>query len=58
MRELEETAYQFERPFVLDSSAITREFGLKATPWDEVCFSTATRRPAGSAADPVSSRHG
>lgn len=42
MRELRETAYQFERPYVLDSSAITRELGLAPTPWSDVCRATAT----------------
>jgi nucleoside-diphosphate-sugar epimerase len=32
LRELRETEYQFDRPFVLDSSAATRAFGLEATP--------------------------
>lgn len=41
LRELRETAYQFERPYVLDSSAISRELGLEPTPWDEVCRRTA-----------------
>jgi len=41
VRELKETAYQFERPYLLDSSAITRELGLEPTPWDEVCRRTA-----------------
>jgi nucleoside-diphosphate-sugar epimerase len=41
LRELQETLYQFERPYVLDSSAITRELGLEPTPWDEVCRRTA-----------------
>lgn len=41
MRELEETLYQFERSYVLDSSAITRELGLEPTPWEEVCRRTA-----------------
>lgn len=42
LRELRETAYQFTRPYVLDSSAITRELGLEPTPWAEVCRATAT----------------
>lgn len=42
LRELGETLYQFESPYVLDSAAITRELGLEATPWDEVCRRTAT----------------
>ncbi|CAI9419936.1 NAD-dependent epimerase/dehydratase family protein [Nocardioides sp. T2.26MG-1] len=41
LRELRETVYQFERPYVLDSSAITRELGLEPTPWAEVCRATA-----------------
>jgi len=41
LRELGETTYQFERPYVLDSSAISRELGLEPTPWDEVCRRTA-----------------
>lgn len=41
LRELQETAYQFERPYVMDSSAIKRELGLGPTPWDEVCRRTA-----------------
>jgi nucleoside-diphosphate-sugar epimerase len=50
LRELGETAYQFERPFVLDSSAIARELGLQPTPWDEVCRRTARVETATSAA--------
>ena len=41
LREMRETVYQFERPYVLDSSAIERELGLAPTPWDEVCRATA-----------------
>jgi nucleoside-diphosphate-sugar epimerase len=41
MKELRETEYQFTRPYVLDSSAITAELGLAPTPWDEVCRRTA-----------------
>ena len=40
MRELEETRYQFVRPFMLDSSAAERTFGLTPTPWDQVCAAT------------------
>lgn len=29
-------AYQFEDPFVLDSSAAQRTFGLAPPPWDDV----------------------
>jgi nucleoside-diphosphate-sugar epimerase len=51
MRELQETVYQFERPYVLDSSAITRELGLAPTAWDEVCRSTATGHTESVVAD-------
>lgn len=36
IRELGEVAYQLERPFLLDSDAAQRTFGLAPTPWDEV----------------------
>ncbi len=36
MRELAEVAYQFKEPFVLDSTAAERTFGLTPTPWDDV----------------------
>jgi nucleoside-diphosphate-sugar epimerase len=36
MRELQEVAYQFERPFVLDSTAAQETFGLAPTPWEDV----------------------
>ena len=42
LREMRETVYQFQRPYVLDSAAITRELGLEPTPWAEVCRATAT----------------
>ncbi|MFZ2503337.1 MAG: NAD-dependent epimerase, partial [Nocardioides sp.] len=38
--ELEETAYQFERPFVLDSQAAQRELGLAPTPWADALTET------------------
>jgi nucleoside-diphosphate-sugar epimerase len=41
LRELKETTYQFDRPYLLDSSSISRELGLEPTPWDEVCRRTA-----------------
>ena len=36
IRELAEVSYQFENPFVLDSSAAEQTFGLVPTPWDDV----------------------
>ncbi|MFQ5556686.1 MAG: NAD-dependent epimerase/dehydratase family protein [Acidimicrobiales bacterium] len=35
LRELEEMFYQFERPFVIDSSAFTKEFGVDPTALDD-----------------------
>ena len=35
VRELRETKYQFEAPYVLDSSAATATFGLEATSFAE-----------------------
>jgi nucleoside-diphosphate-sugar epimerase len=40
IRELKETLYQFQQPFVLDSSAAQHTFGLQPTPWDEVLAAT------------------
>jgi len=34
---LRETTYQFERPYVMGSSAAQRRLGLAPTPWEEVC---------------------
>lgn len=40
LRELREVTYQFERPFVLDSSAVTETFGLDPTPMSEALYAT------------------
>ena len=50
LREMRETVYMFERPYVLDSSAITRELGLEPTPWAQVCRATATGQVDGALA--------
>ncbi|RKE21019.1 NAD-dependent epimerase/dehydratase family protein [Streptomyces sp. TLI_171] len=36
VRSVRETAYQFERPFVIDDSASREVFGLAPTPWETV----------------------
>ncbi|MCB0919900.1 MAG: NAD-dependent epimerase/dehydratase family protein [Actinobacteria bacterium] len=36
MRELRETEYQFDRPFVMNSEAAQQTFGLAPTPWPEI----------------------
>lgn len=40
VRELDETAHQFERPFVLDSSDAQTTFGVTPTPWDQALKQT------------------
>ena len=40
VRELDETAYQFNRPFVLDSTAAQNTFNLRPTPWHEALEAT------------------
>jgi nucleoside-diphosphate-sugar epimerase len=39
-KELRETRYQFDRPFVMDSDAATAAFGLQATPVEEAAAAT------------------
>ncbi len=36
IRELKETEYQRERPYLLDETAARGTFGLEPTPWDEI----------------------
>jgi nucleoside-diphosphate-sugar epimerase len=52
IRELRETLYQFERPFVMDSTAAQRAFGLAPTPWPDVL--TPTLRSYGWTGAPAS----
>lgn len=40
LRELQEVRYQFDRPFVVDSSGYTQRFGEAATPVDTQAKST------------------
>lgn len=41
LREVAGVLYQFERPFVVDSSETTRVFGVEPTDWDAVLDATA-----------------
>ena len=53
LRGLDEVRYQFDRPFLLDSSAFSRQFGVEPTPIDDVLddvLAAAGRRPATVAA--------
>jgi len=60
IRELAETRYQFDRDFVMDSTAAQRTFDLRPTSWDEVLAATlrAVRMPAkrGAGATDTSTR--
>ena len=40
-RELQETRYQFQNPYVVDSSVSESALGVFATPWPQVCALTA-----------------
>lgn len=40
-RELKETAYQFNKPYLMESSVTQQELGVEPTPWVEVCRATA-----------------
>jgi hypothetical protein len=42
VRELDETRYQFERPFVLDATAAESTFGLAPTPWAQALAATVS----------------
>ncbi|OKI63419.1 NAD-dependent epimerase/dehydratase family protein [Micromonospora sp. CB01531] len=48
VRELRATRYQFDRPFVIDSSLATKTFGIEPTPMEEALGATVTslRGPA------------
>lgn len=43
VRALDETRHQFERPFIIDSTAAEQTFGVSSTPWREAL--AATLRP-------------
>jgi nucleoside-diphosphate-sugar epimerase len=50
MRELKETRYQFDRPFVLDSSDATATFDIEPTPLDEALGAVADHARGGALA--------
>ncbi len=57
IRELRETTYQFEAPFVLDSSASQEHFGLAPTSWSTIIDATvASYRDPASADDHLALR--
>ena len=53
VRELRETRYQFDRPFLLDSSACTSTFGITPTPLDESLAAVAAHAGRAPAPAPV-----
>lgn len=52
VRELDETRHQFERAFVLDSSAATETFGAAPTPWREALEATLRTLGSGQVLEP------
>ncbi|SCL18820.1 NAD-dependent epimerase/dehydratase family protein [Micromonospora inyonensis] len=52
-REIREIAYQFYRPFVLDSTAVTETFGLTCTPLDDVLAESLAAPTAAGPPTPV-----
>ena len=50
IRQFKETRYQFDRSFVLDSSACTATFGIEPTPLDEALAAVAEQARRGSPA--------
>ena len=56
LKEMRETVYQFERPYVLDSSASEIALGLAPTPWAEVCRATAETALAAPVPAPVTAQ--
>jgi nucleoside-diphosphate-sugar epimerase len=57
LRELPEMQYQFEEPFIVDSSKITNTLGVHATPVEQALAETlATYRAAAAESQPQPSR--
>jgi nucleoside-diphosphate-sugar epimerase len=48
MRELKETRYQFDRPFIIDSAACTATFAIESTPLDDALTCVADDARDGS----------
>ncbi|MFE5287537.1 NAD-dependent epimerase/dehydratase family protein [Nocardia sp. NPDC056611] len=55
-REMRELRYQFDRPFVLDSSAATSRFGLAPTPLEDTLRATLDGLPGGVPAHTAAKR--
>ena len=46
MRALKETAYQMQRPYILDDSAARETFGMQPTPWNQILNDVVTETKA------------
>jgi nucleoside-diphosphate-sugar epimerase len=46
MRALKETAYQMQRPYILDDSAARKTFGMQPTPWNQILNDVVTETKA------------
>jgi len=46
MRTLKETAYQMQRPYILDDSAARETFGMQPTPWNQILEEVVTETRA------------
>ena len=51
MREVVEIRHQWDQPFVIDSTATTETFGLRATPWADVVRASVAAPTAGTASE-------
>ena len=46
MRALKETAYQMQRPYILEDSAARQTFGMQPTPWNQILNEVVTETKA------------
>ena len=46
LKALKETAYQFQRPYILDDSAARQTFGMQPTPWNQILNEVVTETKA------------
>jgi nucleoside-diphosphate-sugar epimerase len=46
LKALKETAYQFQRPYILDESAARQTFGMQPTPWNQIVNEVVTETKA------------
>jgi hypothetical protein len=56
MHELNEMAYIFDRPYLMESTRTSEFLGLAPTPWPEVCRRTAGQTSGDRLIGPYTSR--